>query len=93
MSYVAISFRSISDSLVLITDNELYEYINTNSENYQQDASRTLEYVVFSVNPSKEDDAAALDWAKDIKEDFAGAEDNEVFIRRYSDVTNSHDIC
>ena len=92
VSYVAIPFRSIADSLVPVTDNELYDYINTNSENYQQDASRTLEYVVFSVNPSKEDDAAALDWAKDIKEDFAGAEDNEAFIRRYSDGTNTRMI-
>ena len=66
--------------------------MNVNSENYQQDASRTLEYVVFTVNPSKDDDAAALDWAKDIKEDFASAEDNEAFIRRYSDVTNSRII-
>ena len=92
VSYVAISYRSIADSLVPLTDKELYDYINTNSENYQQDASRTLEYVVFSVNPSKEDDAAALDWAKDIKEDFAGAEDNEAFIRRYSDGTNNRMI-
>lgn len=92
VSYVAIPYRSIADSLVPVTDNELYDYINTNSENYQQDASRTLEYVVFSVNPSKQDDAEALDWAKEIKEDFAGAEDNEAFIRRYSDGTNTRMI-
>ncbi len=89
VSYISVPFRSISDSLVFLTDNELYDYMNLNSEKYQQDASRTLEYVVFTVNPSKEDDEAALDWTKDIKEDFALAEDNEVFIRRYSDVPNS----
>ena len=32
------------------------------------------------VNPSKDDDAAALDWAKEIKEDFASTEDNEAFV-------------
>ena len=63
--------------------------MNANSEKYQQDASRTLEYVVFTVNPSKEDDIAALDWSADIKKDFAAAEDNEAFIRRYSDITNN----
>tara|TARA_B100000900_G_scaffold416193_1_gene449913 strand:- start:4677 stop:6734 length:2058 start_codon:yes stop_codon:yes gene_type:complete len=92
VSYVAVSYRSIADSLVPLNDNELYDYMKVNSENYQQDASRTLEYVVFPVNPSKEDDAAALDWAKDIKEDFASAEDNEAFVRRYSDVTNARMI-
>ena len=66
--------------------------MNVNSENYQQDASRTLEYVVFTVNPSKED-AAALDWAKEIKEDFASTEDNEAFVRRYSDVQISYHLC
>lgn len=92
VSYVSVAYRSIADSLVSVTDNELYDYMNANSENYQQDASRTLEYVVFTVNPSKEDDSAALDWAKDIKEDFASAEDNEAFVRRYSDVTNTRMI-
>ena len=92
VSYVAVSYRSIADSLVPISDDELYNYMNVNSENYQQDASRTLEYVVFTVNPSKDDDAAALDWAKEIKEDFASTEDNEAFVRRYSDVTNTRII-
>lgn len=89
VSYVAVSYRSIADSLISVSDNELYDYMNANSENYQQDASRTLEYVVFTVNPSKEDDSAALGWAKDIKEEFAKSDDNEAFIRRYSDVTNT----
>ena len=89
VSYVGVSYRSIADSLVPVTDNELYDYMNANSENYQQDASRSIEYVVFVVNPSKEDDTAALDWIKEIKEDFANAEDNEAFVRRYSDVMNT----
>ena len=89
VSYISIAYRSIVDSLVPVTDNELNDYMSANSENYQQDASRTLEYVVFTVNPSKEDDIAALDWSTDIKKDFSAAEDNEAFVRRYSDITNT----
>ena len=89
VSYVSIAYRSIVDSLVLVTDNELEDYMSSNSEKYQQDASRTLEYVVFTVNPTKEDDITAFDWSQDIKKDFAAAEDNETFIRRYSDNRNN----
>ena len=89
VSYISIAYRSIVDSLVPVTDNELNDYMSANSEKYQQDASRTLEYVVFTVNPTKEDDIAAFDWSQDIKKDFADAEDNETFIRRYSDNRNN----
>lgn len=89
VSYISIAYRSIVDSLVPVTDNELNDYMSANSEKYQQDASRSLEYVVFTVNPSKEDDITALDWSKDIKKDFAAAEDYEAFTRRYSDITNN----
>ena len=60
VSYVALNFRTIADSMVSVSDSELKEYMQDNKEQYQQDASRTLEYVVFNVTPTKEDDAAAF---------------------------------
>ena len=38
--------------------------------------------------PSEADRKDAQDWIEDIKSDFALAEDNEIFIRKNSDVFN-----
>ena len=49
------SFQSIPDSLVTVSDSDLKSYINDNSASYQQENSRGIEYVVYSVSPSEED--------------------------------------
>lgn len=84
-SYIQIPLKTIADSLVDVSDSELSDYMYENSDRFQQDASRAVEYVVFAVNPSAADDQAALAWTNDIKAEFAITENNEAFLRRYSD--------
>ncbi len=84
-SYIQIPLKTISDSLVDVSDSELSDFMYENSDRFQQDASRAVEYVLFAVNPSAADDKAALAWTNDIKAEFAIAENNETFLRRYSD--------
>ena len=55
ISYLYIPFYSISDSLVVVTDNELKSFLFTNKDDYQQEESRSIKYVSFDVNPSLED--------------------------------------
>lgn len=88
VSYVQIPFSTIPDSLIDISDSDLRAYIKNNSDDYQQDASREIEYVVFSVSPSQEDRNDALNWIADIKSDFAKSDDDEQFTRKNSDVFN-----
>lgn len=85
VSYISIPYKSLSDSLVEVSEKELQTYLNANSDKFQQETSREIEYIVFAVKPSKEDEVAAQNWIQDIKTDFASADDSEVFIRRYSD--------
>jgi peptidyl-prolyl cis-trans isomerase D len=87
-SYVQIPFTTIPDSLVDLSDDDLKSYIRENSEEYQQDASREIEYVVFNVAPSQEDRDDAYNWIEDIKTDFANSDDDEQFTRKNSDVFN-----
>lgn len=89
VSYISIPFRTIDDSLVDVSDADIRTYMNNNSERFQQEASRGVEYVVFAVTPSEQDDADALKWIEDIKSDFAKAEDNALFVRRYTDNANA----
>tara|TARA_B100001741_G_scaffold313815_1_gene322282 strand:+ start:1470 stop:3527 length:2058 start_codon:yes stop_codon:yes gene_type:complete len=88
VSYVQIPFQNIPDSLVSVKDSDLKLYINENSSNYQQSVSRSIEYVVFNVMPSEADRKDAQDWIENIKTDFASTEENEMFIRKNSDVFN-----
>jgi len=88
VTYVQIPFTTIPDSLVEVSDDDLQAYIEENKENFMQDASREIEYVVFSVSPSQEDREYAMNWIEDIKPDFAKAEDDEQFTRKNSDVFN-----
>jgi len=86
VSYVQIPFQSIPDSLISVTDSDLKSYIKENSSKYQQTASRTIEYVVFNVSPSADDKNDAQDWIQDIKSDFSQTDNDELFVRKNSDV-------
>jgi len=86
VSYVQIPFQSIPDSLISVTDSDLKSYIKDNSSKYQQTASRTIEYVVFNVSPSVEDRNDAQDWIQDVKSDFSQTDNDELFVRKNSDV-------
>lgn len=85
VAYIQIPLKTIADSLVEVSDSEMKDYMHANSEKYQQDASRVIEYVQFAVNPSQDDRTDALAWVNDVKSDFAKTTDNEAFVRRYSD--------
>ena len=88
VSFIQIPFHNIPDSLISITESDLKSYIKKNSSKYQQASSRSIEYVVFNVNPSDEDRKDAEDWIKDIKSDFYKAENDELFVRKNSDILN-----
>ena len=88
VSYVEIPFSSIPDSFISYSDSDLKSFINENSKKYQQDASRTIEYVVFNVSPSEEDRLYADEWINDIKSDFTQTDNEELFVRKNSDVSN-----
>ena len=85
VSYISIPFKTLSDSLVEVTDGEMIEYLQENADLFQQDNSRSIEYVVFSVRPSKDDDITTREWMQDIKSDFEQIEDNASFVKRFSD--------
>ncbi|MBF90686.1 MAG: hypothetical protein CMP75_02855 [Flavobacteriales bacterium] len=85
VSYISIPFKTLADSLVEVTDGEMNEYLQENANLFQQNNSRSIEYVVFSVRPSKEDDITTREWMQDIKSDFEKVEDNASFVKRFSD--------
>ena len=88
-NYVAIPFSSIADSLVFPTDSEIKTYYKNHKENYEQDASKDVDFVVFTVIPSAEDDEATKLSLEDLKSDFSIYEDYDLMARRNSDNTTA----
>jgi peptidyl-prolyl cis-trans isomerase D len=87
VSYIQIPFKSIADSLVQVTDSDILSYMKDNSDDYQQEASRDIEYIVFAVNPSDDDRVEANSWIEDIKKEFADSDDDARFLSKNSDVS------
>ena len=91
-NYVAIPFTSIDDANVEPTESELNTYYNNHKDDYTQDASKDVDFVVYSVVPSVEDDATTKAEITDLVADFEIFEDYELMARRNSDNTNSRFI-
>ncbi|MDD3743000.1 MAG: SurA N-terminal domain-containing protein, partial [Lentimicrobiaceae bacterium] len=53
--YYALSYSSIADSLVTLSDKDLKAYYEKNKYRYQQEASRDLEYISFNIVASPRD--------------------------------------
>ena len=83
--YINVPYSTIDDSIIDISSKEVKKYYNENKENYKQELSRDVEYVVFSVVPTLEDDKATRKSIDGLKEDFANYDDYLTMVRRNSD--------
>ena len=83
--YIVGRYTTIDDSLVAVSNREIQDYYKKNKNNYEQQASRDVEYVVFPIVPSQEDFLVAEEWVNRIKDDFINASDPIQFTNLNSD--------
>jgi peptidyl-prolyl cis-trans isomerase D len=87
ISFVQLPYASVSDDASKVDDSELKAYYKAHKYLYNQEtASRDLEYVMFNVDPSREDFTAAQDWINKIKPDFVASTEVEQFVNSNSEV-------
>ena len=55
ISFVKIPYSSIPDSLVSVKNSEISKYIKDNPEDFEQESTRNIDYVIFEESPSKKD--------------------------------------
>jgi peptidyl-prolyl cis-trans isomerase D len=85
-SYVSKPYSSIPDSLVEISNRDLENYYDDHINDYfNENETRTIEYVTFNVVASEEDDRAAQKWINSIKPEFEEIKDVEVYVNANSD--------
>lgn len=84
ISYVAVPYSVISDSLVKVTDNDIQNYLDNHKAKYQQEAGRIISYVSFSAAANAQDSARILQSLKDLKPEFAADSNAKFFLGRNS---------
>ena len=60
ISYVAIPYTTISDSAVKVTDEDINAYVRKHKNEFKQEESRSISYVIFDAAPNAADSNFAL---------------------------------
>ena len=91
ISYVAIPYSVISDSLVKVTDDDIESYLEKNKAKYKQEGGRMISYVVFSSAASVKDSTAAKEAVAALKQPFAADTNAKSFVARNASAINYFD--
>ena len=74
------------------SDKEIKDYYKKNKSDYKQTKSKDIDYVVFEVVPSIDDEQKTKEYLKKFLLEFSEYEDYENLVRRHSDVSNNQFI-
>lgn len=83
--YTATMFSTVADTAVTVTDDDLKKYYDENKAQYKQEASRTIDYVVFPVQPSADDRKEIAEQVNELYAEFKNVNDNTTFVNSSSD--------
>ncbi|MBC8266007.1 MAG: peptidylprolyl isomerase [Flavobacteriales bacterium] len=87
--YVSVPYNHISDGLVDVSEVEIKDYYKSHLNDFQQNESRDVDYVAFTVVPSKKDDEDTKNNLVNLSKNFSTYDDYEVFVKRNSDNFNT----
>lgn len=82
ISYVNTPYITIPDSTVKVTDEEINDYIGKHKDQFKQEESRSIAYVVFDAAPTSADSAKLRQQLIDMKPEFAKADNMDAYLAR-----------
>jgi peptidyl-prolyl cis-trans isomerase D len=85
VKYVYVPFYAVSDSVAEASDADLKAYYDSHKERFKTDETRSLKYVVFSVNASASDSAAVREEMKRIVTELSTTDDDSAFAATNTD--------
>lgn len=84
--FILLDYASIPDSSVSVTEKELKAYYNEHLEDFEsKEESRSIDYLVFDITPSEDDDARALRMVSELRDEFINAKNDSLFVALNSD--------
>ena len=81
-----VPYYAINDTTVKVTDAQLQDYLDKHKDEYPGTDSRSLQYVTFSVAPSKEDSATLYNEIKTLARGLGATKNDSTFAQQNSDV-------
>jgi peptidyl-prolyl cis-trans isomerase D len=86
VKFLYVPFYAVNDTAIKVTDSQLQDYLNKHKDEYPGTNSRTLQYVTFSIAPSKEDSATLYNDIKSLARGLGAAKNDSTFAQQNSDV-------
>ena len=89
IKFVNIPYSTISDSTadVKVSDGEINDFVSNHKDEYKQEASRSIAYVLFSAAPTSADTNLVVSQTEALKNEFTTSTDPNAFlVRNGSDV-------
>jgi len=87
VSYVRFPYGDVTDEEISVSDSDLKNYYNDNKESYKQEESYRASVVKFSFLPTAEDSATIFQEVEDLRNEFASAENDSLFLNRQQSST------
>ncbi|MEZ0609751.1 peptidylprolyl isomerase [Fibrella sp. WM1] len=84
--FLFVPYYSVNDTTVKVTDSELEDYLSKHKDEYPGANTRSIQYVTFAVNPSKEDSASLYNEIKTLARGLGGAKNDSTYARQNSDI-------
>lgn len=91
ISYLRFPYADITEEEIDLSEEELRAYYDENREDFHRNESYRFSYVSFDKTPTAEDTARTVRELRDLREDFAAAEDDSLFLNRYQSTTPYND--
>ena len=86
VKFLFVPYYAINDTTVKATDSQLQDYLTKHKDEYPGSDSRSIQYVTFSVAPSKEDSATLYSQIKSLARGLGAAKNDSTFAQQNSDV-------
>ena len=86
VKFLFVPYYSINDTTVKVSDSQLQDYLDKHKDEYPSASSRSIQYVTFSVAPSKEDSATLYNQIKTLARGLGAAQNDSAFALQNSDV-------
>jgi len=80
VSLVRFPYSEIESEDIVVSDEEIQTYYNENRDDFERKESYRFQYVSFSKAPTAEDTARTIKEVEELKEPFANAENDSLFL-------------
>jgi len=91
LNYVYVPFKNISDSLITISKEEIKSYVKSHSKDFKVDESRDIEYVMFNIKATPEDEKEIEDQLAKLiadREEYSNAAKSKVNLIGFKNIKN-----